>query len=256
MSVTVNQVATPVQGANVTSQQISFSSTPTAGRSAIVTYSGYNSSDRTGQLTCTDNQGNTYTLTKFSQQTNGSRYQVSATFHAHNIASSGTFTATVGGLAGSYCNVGMIEASGLNPAGTPITASNGASGSTNPATCTSGTTSSTSVADAIAIAVLDYDSDNGASTNIATPSGYTSIYLSNGGQECGSAAYKVLSATGAQSASWGTTINPGGEPGVWAAQIVVLEAAGGGGADTPNSKRSGAIPFARGDSGLFVPQRF
>jgi hypothetical protein len=227
---TVPLVSTPNTGSNVTSVATSFASLPSAGQSIFVVYDGFNSASVAASISCADNQdvGNTYVLDGIKESTGGGRFQVAAIFRCHAIgATSGTFTATVSNLTGSYCNVGAIAATGLVAASPDASATNGAASSTNPATCTSGTTGATTVADALAISVLDYDSDVGPNAGIATPSGYTAIYTGSNANECGLAVYKILSATGAQSAAFGTAINPGGESGVWAAAIDVYKAAAG-----------------------------
>ena len=156
-----------------------------------------------GTSDVTDSKGNTYTRLAFKIQTNGSQYAGTGIYYCANPGSMGaSHTVTYTDTAASNCTIHIeaIEISGQDTAGgADVTATDGNSSSGTPST---GTTAATAQADEIAIATAG--GYNAAAPSItATPSGYTDIANTAATDGfLGMSAYKILSATGTQTASW------------------------------------------------------
>lgn len=205
----------------------SFGTLPTAGDAVVVVAWGEGSSSVTG-LSCTDNQGVGNVYTQVGAK--GTATYMCVVFCCPSIgATSGTFTVTV--TLNSSINAMDVGAEEFTALTLPVDVTQSATGtSTAPAT---GTTAATAQADEVAVAVF---TDNGNNETQTQPSGYSTILSDPNGttQMNGAGVFKVLSATGTQSATW-TASNAG-----WAATIACLKGAAGGG-----------VPVVGGDSLLF-----
>ena len=141
-------------------------------------------------------------------------------FSTHNLSSGGNYTITATSVEGAYFVLGVSEFSGITPADSvDVVKPNGLSGggSNSPNT---GTSESTTVADAVVVAVMSHNGNSNSSIN--APSGYTHISVEPNGAAYvnHSFDYRILSATGTQSASWGPLSNSA----PWNTALVVYKA--------------------------------
>lgn len=236
MAVAVARVSTAAVANGNATVFTSFATLPAAGSDIVATGAYYHNTAGGFSAGVSDNQGGTtgsYSQSAYKVQAEGSESENALIRFRENISSpSGTFTVQFdGGGFVTYWAVGAIEVTGLATTPLDVTATNGAVGGTASVSPTSGTTATTAVADSIAVAVVGVNSASTA--DMATPSGYSTIFNSANGavSEVGNGAYKILAATGAQSASW-PTITAGGSPNTWAAAIAVYKGTGGGGGPT------------------------
>ena len=192
---------------------LTFPSNVTAGNAIIVVVNGAN-----GTYSAADTRGNTYAVA--ATESDGGLALGVAIILALNIAGGAdTVTVTLPLAPGSAV---AQEWSGLvTSAATDQTAvSDGTTAGPSP---TSGTTAATSQASELAIAVMCDNTGLNPET-ITDPTGWTNIYHQTNGAtyDAGAAAYKVLSATGTQVATWGTGDNVN-----WVGCIATFKAAGG-----------------------------
>lgn len=175
----------------------------TAGNSIIAIVRG-GSFNYASAPSCSVSDGTSYNVAKSQTGDAGSNVRPMAEIHYLHNVSSGTHAVVATMNAGSFNAYGaldVVEVSGLDNAAPDVTAGSFSSSSTTPVT---GTTGSTSAADGIAIAALGL---LGSGTISLAASGYTNLYedeAMNPDSVAGSSDYKILSATGAQSAAWGT----------------------------------------------------
>lgn len=211
-----------------TSSSASFGTLPAAGSLVVVEIFGWHGSafDLTS---VTDNQGNTYTLLKTvtaSKSVGGASTTRGCIAYATNVASSGTFTITINGLgSGSYLTWGAQEWTGITTSSAADQSAQAASDSSSPVAVTTGTTTQ---ADELVVAVI---AAAGRTTNAGIddpPSGYTSLFAQQdyANHNAGEACYKIISATGAQTASWAVSALDGSFE--CDANIITFKAAGGG----------------------------
>lgn len=187
-----------VQGVSTTSVSLAFSSNVIAGSAIIVCCSLFGTSAFTVGG-CADNRGGTYT--RDVSNFDGAHSIGVAMYSAPNVAGGAT-TVTVSGLAsGSYPTIAIFEVSGLLASAIfDVGASNTGSAAAHP----TGTTVTTAQADEIAFAV----DTHGGGTSTPTINNSFTIPAAGQGLETNSAneplgtAYKVLSATGTQTATW------------------------------------------------------
>lgn len=212
-------------GANVNTQ--TFTLNGVAAGSLLVNCSSLDGDQ--ANITPTDDRGNTWsTTTEVTPQSCESYIN-----YAQNAAAGNTVVTTDYGT-GFYIEGSVSEFSGVATSNAlDVQASNGSAGSATP---TSGTTGATSVADSVVIACLacaGNTNDQGIDTPATT--GYSNMHVHQSYFDTigHSSDYKILAATGTQSAAWGT-LN-GSYP--WTAKIVVFKGAGagGGGSQAPRS---------------------
>ncbi len=211
--------ATPKSRTLDSTLSVSFSSRPRSGNAIILYVWGWdniNSVDFTTS-SVTDNQGNTWIrATQGTRTAGGTR---PAIFYAYNINEpSGTFTITVAPtIGGTRALVGAaVEYSGVLATSDPLDAVAPANTGTSTAP-TTGTTAVTSQANELAAASMVISVDGA----ITSPSGYTArvTETDNTNWLAGEGDDKILSATGAQSASWTTN------SGAWSASLATFKAA-------------------------------
>jgi hypothetical protein len=218
MSVTVPLNTGKARAAGVSSLAVSFGSLPTAGDSIIVCAGSED--DITLGLSSgkiTDNQSGSYTLDRSDEGFYYPRYDAAGVWSDLNIAApSGTFTITYtvsnGGDNQADCLIGAIAVQSLATSGAldQVQSANGTG-----QTAATGSTGATAQNDEIAVACCTIR--NTVTNTLTPPSGFTEIYNEgDAGYTDGGAAYKILTATGAQSASW--TMAGAGVTG-WAAVI-------------------------------------
>lgn len=175
----------------------------TAGNSIIAIVRG-GSFNYASDPSCSVSDGTSYSLAKTQTGHAGGNVRPLAEIHYLHDVSAGTHTVVATMSAGSFNCYGaldVVEVSGLADAAPDVTAGSFSDSSTDPVT---GTTSATSGANGIAIAAVGL---LGSGTISLAASGYTNLYedeAMNPDSVAGSSDYKILSATGAQSASWGT----------------------------------------------------
>lgn len=202
MAIAIAQnVATPVEDFDGgASSQISTPGSTTAGNLLVLSISGFNAAGY-GTPTITDSQGNAWTVHGAVPVSNSSGL-VSGVLASAVAGSSAALTVTVThahATGNDAVTLGLCEVSGMTSPGLDKFASNqGAAAGTTLTT----TTAATTVADEIVIAVLAQDGSSGTGGG-SEPSGYTvlSEQLSSSGTVL-IFAYKIVAATGAQSATW------------------------------------------------------
>lgn len=153
----------------------------------------------TGMAATLDATSSSAVLNNFSQ------FPAKSRIYRENNVTAGGKSVVVSFVGESYGMLTLVEVAGLNSsAPLDITLVSGNGTSTAPAT---GSSSATTLANEIVFAIMVQNSTSvdGAST-IGTPSGYTQL----GEKESGVAvhhAYKIVAATGAQSATWSSNKN-------------------------------------------------
>jgi len=209
MAVTVPLNTGKARTGGAASLAVSFASLPAAGDAIIVVVTAA----RAGAVTLangnvTDNQGGSYVLDASSGQYNygGVYYGNVGVWSRQNIgAPSGTFTITFTASAGTPgITMGAIAVRSAATSGALDKTKTATGSSTAPAT---GDSDATTQADEIVVAGFGEINTTGSTQTVTDPSGYTVIfnegeaasYIVSGG------AYKILTATGAQSASWSVT---------------------------------------------------
>ena len=192
-----------------------------AGNSIIVTVSAYNA---TAAANVTASDGTAYSVVE-GTQAGGGAGATATILYRHNV-SSGNYTITVTTSAAGGNRYGWaraMEVSGLVNAApnARMPAANGANGGTSNSPST-GASSATSVANCFVVAALSV-SGGGSDAGIDTPAttGYTNHWVDNdfNAEEAGSADYKSVTSTGAQSAAWGTLTGSY----LWAASLAAFE---------------------------------
>jgi hypothetical protein len=222
MAIAVVQNIAP--GGSNADQGASSSYTPssafTAGNTILVVFSSYS---LTGLPTSVTVNGSACTQDK--SWLNGTSHEGLAIWRLSNIAASGNVVVNWSGAGspdGNYILRGILEVSGLDPS--PVDqAPTATTGTSTSASITSGTTTVASELVLAAMAIV------GSDATLTQPSGYTSI--ANIGtwstDAAGAFAYKIVSSTGAQTATWG--LSPSG---TWGAILVTYKGATGGGGTT------------------------
>lgn len=177
----------------------------------------------------TDDKGNTWNTTTAPTVTVSSSAFI---FYAMNVAAGNTAVTWDPGN-GMYGTGSVAEFSGVaTSAALDQQASNNNNSSATP---TSGTTGTTTQADELVLACV-MTGCNVADDGIDLPSGYSNIYTyQNSAQIIGhSSDYRIVSATGTQSASWGTIVVSA----PWNAKIATFKAAGGAAATSLPIRRA------------------
>lgn len=194
----------------VTGVGSSFGTLPTVGDAIIVVATGLCVSALSNP-TCTDNQtGNSYTLTKFTQDSITGEFSAEFLLSAV-VGSTGTFTVAVSVSAASILNAQAIEFNSGPSGSLAVDQVSGATGSgTSPAP---GAVTTTSANEVIVTAFSSTDTTNPAT--ITPPIGFyvTGQQLSGGlgGQAVGGIGYEVVSTTQtSENPTWATT--NGGSP--------------------------------------------
>lgn len=186
--------------ASAASSVVSGTLTTTAGNTGAPTVSTWIASGSVAP-TVTDSKGNTATI---DQSTADGRGKPRASEGSIPLTSAGaSHSWTINFAAGTYCEGNVSEFSGLTT--TPFDVSAGNQYNTSPGTTSLAvTTATTTQADELVIACI-VTNNNDTTTNVSDPpTGYTSIGVRSDdtvtiGYE---AAYKIVSATGAQTATW------------------------------------------------------
>jgi len=218
----VDQVVAKINFDNIIgAQDFSFGTLPAAGSVVCATFWAW-ANDDFDISTVTDNQANTYVVTKTAVVAK-SRAVIAC---APNVNSSGTFTITLtptnaGGVYSVVSAASFTEIQTSSPIDQTASAID-AGPQANDATVTSG---ATTVDDEVVIAVAIIASVGDAALTITTPAGYTAIAVEqdNNAHLGGQASYLIVAATGAQTATWshddvGSTADDG-----WGAVIVTLK---------------------------------
>ena len=146
-----------------------------------------------------------------------------------NLASSGNVVVNWSGdgsPVGNYILRGILEVSGLDA--TPIDQEPTPTGANNTSpTITSGTTTQ---ADELVIAAFAIGDASGGDPTITNPGTYTEVFR-NGAwstEAAGGCVYKIVSATGAQTATWTLSVSS-----TWEAVMLTYKASGGAQAAAP-----------------------
>jgi hypothetical protein len=193
--------------------QISFVTAPVAGD--FVAFGGTYWQNNTNHTpTCTDNQSNTYNLDKYLDY-NGdidpplpAGAGVALLWAAQNVNSSGTYTITFGGAASNnYGCLAGIAFSGVATSGALDVSDADNSSTAGHTSLTTGPTGTLAVADSLVLTTF-MGIDSIVYTGL-TISGYTAVALETDGTTVmpGGIAYKIVSSTAAQSATWSWTTN-------------------------------------------------
>ena len=203
-AIAVDQTSTTTTQDNVgTSFNLnSFGSLPAVGSCVIVAGFGWNAAGF-DVVSVGDNQGNSYTVIKHSGYNGNNEKPFIA--YALNVNSSGTFTPSIVNLysSGNYVVCNAISFTGIV---TSLAQDQTAESTPGSGTSSSVTSGSTTQADELVIASNAISQSGDTNLNITTPtSGYTDICIEQDfvAHATGNAAYKIVAATGAQSASWG-----------------------------------------------------
>ena len=200
----------------------SFAALPAVGNLITVRVTGWHNSNYTATVP-TDNQGNTYTQ-RATQANSNSKTRVYL-YDTVVATSSGTFTIQLNNVqsSGNYINWTAVEHSGASATPFDVAATATAAGATTTVTAT---TASTAQADELVVGVFG-SAHNQPSDGISDPptTGYTSrsVYQASDTIIGHESADKIVSATGAQSATW--TYNSAPSSGVCCAVATYKQAA-------------------------------
>ena len=201
-------------GSGGASMATSFDTLPAVGNFVVALVT--NLSGVAGDVTIADNQSNTWGLDRDGGAAANCENVVGS---AQVSTSSGTFTITATATTHqSICAMEIVEISGVVSASAFDIEKAAAANSTTPDT---GASSSTTQADEI---VLAFFLLNAGVTGVTPDGSYTTLDTGDtsvGGTRTFSAAYLVVSATGAQQASWTYT----GSAALWNAALVTYKAA-------------------------------
>lgn len=203
------------------SSSFSFGTGPAVGSTVVVAFWGWHAAGYDAS-SVTDNQGNSYSLIKPT----GAGHSMGVIAFAANVASSGTFTITINHASGTgnYVVATAAEFTGLasSPADQSATASDPGP-QANDATVTSGATTQ---ADEVVVAVAAVAVSGSTNIAITTPAGFTNLAVEqNHNAHCGgSADFKIVAATGAQTAAWShNDVGSSADDG-WTAAVLTLKA--------------------------------
>jgi hypothetical protein len=215
------------------SAPVSFGSLPSALSNVYVVLVAL-SGNAFGTVAVADNQSNSYGGSTPAASFAAGKMHLSI-WEANSIGTpSGTFTVTASGLA-IPCDgsLSILEVTGMAAGATlDVSTHNNAASSSNPVTVTSGTTGTTANAAELVLACVAIDGGTNP-TGLALPSGYTNLFDEEDGTTFlpTRTDYLITSSTGAQAANWGSSVNPTGSTGEWAALIATFKGAAGA-ADT------------------------
>lgn len=166
----------------------------------------------------------------------------------------GTESATVSVVAGTYGWAQISEYSG-GPFTFTGAQSAHAEFATTATSCATGTTGTNSIADAVAIAIGHPEDTTGSTSALTTPGAWTNLDLeaTNSAEVAWSAAYKILSSTGTQSATHNWTTNS-----YYAGCIAIFEgpSGGGGGITGAGQIASGEVSGAPSIAAAVAPAGF
>lgn len=188
---------------------ISFVTTQPSAGDLVVGGGSFEPLGTSSTLLVTDNQGNTYTVPDELRETGtgATTFPLTTTYaalaHKENVASSGTFTISFNTqVNGSYYSCGAVAFSGAATSSALDVHTAGGTIDANQSSQGTGTTGTTSQADSVAVTALSVR--NGISVTSLTVSGYTVTASQPDGANhtVGGLAYKILSATGTQTATW------------------------------------------------------
>lgn len=212
----------------------SFGTLPSAGNAIFVMSGGWHTTPYTVD-TVTDNQSNTYTEDK-EKVTGGGSGGIQIYSDIDIGTPSGTFTITVDPTQASsnYMVWLAVEFSGVADSAAVDLSESTSSATGDAALTTAGTTAQ---ADELVLALAGVSNDD-PNVNLTNPTtGYTELgaYQNSNAILGFHASYKIVSATGTQSATW--THDNTSQDG-WAAIICTYKAAAGGGASSfvPSSR--------------------
>lgn len=207
--------------ASAASSVITGSLTTTAGNTGVLTISTWLNPD-TGAPTWTDSKGNTTAVD--ITWVEGANTRARATAGSVRLTSAGSSHSwTINFPSGTYCEGNVSEFSGIASSPLDQTAhSEWGSGGSFTDTSTTPTTGTTAQADEVVIACVDVNNNVANASITDPPTGYTSIGVNQAssttiGYE---GAYKIVSATGSQSATWNFA-----QPGSGAAVLATYRAA-------------------------------
>lgn len=149
-------------------------------------------------------------------------------------ATGGATTVTVDYGTGFYVEGSVVEFSGMvTTSALDVQTSNSNAGSTTP---TSGTTGTTSQANELVLVCVQVStSSTNVGLDVPATTGYTNLHVEqDSGSTIGhSSDYKIVSATGTQSAAWGTL----SASEAWSAKIATFKEASAGGVTLPMVER-------------------
>jgi len=240
-------------GAGVTSQAVSFTSTPSVGHSVIVVISLRNIGSGNTITSVTDNQtGNTYSLVASELTGGGSNQGRSAQYWCPSLSgASGTFTVTVT-TSNSSVYIGIIEASGLSGSTDVVTTANDGGTQALAGSITAGSANTGNDLTVANISLQSYATGTSLSDPANTSSGvsYSSLYIDAsvfpfvGGAE---GSYRVATSTVTDNASWTWTTTADN----YAMTLVSYKPAGAG-CTHAGYTSGGAIATPNGSSGSYV----
>lgn len=208
------------RGSVVNSLAVVLGSNVTAGNALIGCYSHYETGT-SAPVAPTSSPSNTWARDVFVQPGGGVGAAMIAS--ALNVASGAT-TVTFDSGSGFYAVASVAEFSGLATSSALDKTATNSADSTTP---TSGTTATTTQADELVVACLaEYEGSANDGIDVPATTGYTNIHVERDSSTyMGHASdYKIVSATGAQSAAWGTLASSL----AWGACIATYKAAAGG----------------------------
>lgn len=228
MSITVEKTVNAVVDASATAS-ISFTGLPTTGATILVEASCVETTGSNSTMTVSDNQGGTSYTKDFDtvNAVSGHATTHAAVFRRSNIsAPSGTFTVTAScGTSGSYWTIGAISVLNLANAA-PVASSTNSAGNTTPSTGTSGDSTQASTI-ALAVACTEGNAsvanegfaDPATFAGTATGNTAVSVEVSQNSSlhAAGEGSYKIETAQGTVSASWGAIQSAGS----WSASLAV-----------------------------------
>lgn len=186
-----------------------------------------------------DNQGNTYTAIRSHAESLAG--QTAYTYRCLSIGTpSGAFTITVTLPSGNYSMASAVQTSSL----TAVDQS-GVHDQTTTGSLAVSTDNPDAQADDLSLGAMTVNGTT-AAQGITTPSGYTSLALENDDtlHIAGSIDYKILSATGTETVTWGISASYASATGV----VATLKGAGGAAAVTYPQLERGRRGSSRGSS--------
>lgn len=206
MAQSVVQTLSKVQDANAGSSSTSsaFGSNTTTGNTILVTISTWNDAQANIVSSVTDSKGNTYTQDQASVKQTGTHTR-EYLYRSSNITGGASHTITVNytGASNNYAAWAAIEVSGQTNS-TPLDQATNTSSNSAVTDAAIGPTGTTTQNDEIVVAGCGVDAPN---SNIAigtATTGYTAILTEQDALSYIGAqwAYKIISTTGTQSATW------------------------------------------------------
>lgn len=211
---------------------ISFVSTQPSAGDLVVAGGSFDPLSNPSTLLVTDNQTNTYNVPDELRvgPTNGTTFPTSDAYaalaHKEGVASSGTFTVSFNTqVNGSYYACGAVAFSSAASSSALDVHTSAATTAANQSSQGTGTTGTTAQADSVAVTAVSVK--NNANITSLSVTGYTVTASQADGvnHAVGGLAYKILSATGTQTATWTYGATSGGASNSHAAVIAVYKGA-------------------------------